>query len=335
MSLWSRIRNVFDPGSHQNEIREEIEFHLAMDRAHGHDAREARLRLGNPTRIREEVREAGIAAWLESVLQDARYGLRQFRRSPALVVAIVLSLAIGIGANTAIFPLADAALLKPLPVRDPEQLVLHEWSSEGRFAPVQRIGGGVRTVEGGRQQIPTVSEAVYRAFATRQSAFASVIGFSNASPMAFSDGRGIAEQVHGQYVSVNFFSGLGVSPVLGRSFLEEEDRRGQEPPVILSHRYWTSRLGGDRNIVGRSIRVNDTPAAGVPVGGLRARGAGARRHRAGRPARLRCGPPDQRDRGAHGFGGRTSRRPSHGRRRFAADGGAGNPDRPARRLSTV
>lgn len=263
MSLWSRIRNVIRPEAHHDEIREELDFHLEMDQVNGHEKREARRRLGNPTRIEEEVRAMGIATWLESVLQDARYGLRQFRKSPALSLAIVLSLAIGLGANTAIFALVDAALLKPLPVKDPDQLVMLEWSSVGRYAPVRR-GGPARIVEGGRMQIPAFSEAVYRGFAARQSAFASVIGFGSRISMALNDGTGVSE-VGVQYVSANFFAGLGVSPVLGRSFLEEEDRRGQDPAVILSHRYWTSHLGGDRGVLGRSIRVNNAPARIVGI----------------------------------------------------------------------
>jgi predicted permease len=206
----------------------------------------------------------GIATWLESVLQDARYGLRQLRKSPALSLAIVLSLAIGLGANTAIFALVDAALLKPLPVHDPDQLVMLEWSIGGQPAFVGRIGGRIRITEGGRRQIPTFSEAVYRGFAARQSAYASVIGFSSRTPMALSDGTGVTE-VGVQYVSANFFTGLGVSPVLGRSFFDEEDRRGQDPAVILSHRYWSGRLGGDPNVLGRSIRVNNAPARIVGI----------------------------------------------------------------------
>jgi predicted permease len=264
MSVWSRIRNVIRPQSYQNDVREEIDFHLEMDQLNGFDAREARLRFGNPTRIEEEVREIRIAAWLESVLQDVRYGLRQLRRTPVFSLAIVVSLAIGLGANTAIFALVDAALLRPLPVDDPDRLVLLEWSSVGRFAGVQRIGGPPRMVEGGRMQIPTVSEALYRGLAASQTAFDSVVGFSSRAPMALSDGAGIVE-VGVQYVSANFFAALGVRPILGRSVLEEEDRRGQDPAVILSHRYWMGRLGGDRNVLGRSVRVNNVPARIVGV----------------------------------------------------------------------
>lgn len=225
MSLWSRIRNAFRPGSHLQEIHEELEFHLEMDEAHGRNRREARLHLGNVQRIAEETRAVGTVAWLDSLSLDAKYGLRQLRRSPALSLAIVLSLAIGLGANTAIFTLVDAVLLKPLPVSDPDRLVMLEWTAEGGFAAMQamgigRMGAPPRMLEGGQIQYRAVSEAVHREFAARQTAFASVIGFSRPQPMALSDGSGVAEQVNVQYVSANFFSGLGVPPTLGRAIVD-------------------------------------------------------------------------------------------------------------------
>jgi len=134
MSLWSRLRNTVRGDRHRAEIEEELQFHLEMDSAGGHDRRQSRLRLGNPTRIAEDTRAAGIVEWLDSAWQDARFGLRQLRRTPALTLAVVLSLAVGLGANTAIFTLVDAAILRPLPVDRPEALVLLEWTNEG-FPP--------------------------------------------------------------------------------------------------------------------------------------------------------------------------------------------------------
>ena len=117
-------RKTFRGDRHSDEIQEELQFHLDMDAAGGHDYRHARLRLGNVTRIKEETRAMGIIEWLDSALKDARYGLRQLRRTPALTLAVVLSLAVGLGANTAIFSLVDAAILKPLPVDSPDSLVI-------------------------------------------------------------------------------------------------------------------------------------------------------------------------------------------------------------------
>src|SRR5215813_12624064 len=108
MSWWSRIAKTFRGERHIADIGEELQFHLDMDIAGGRTPRDAHLRLGNMTRIGEETRATGIVPWLDSVLGDIHHELRQLRKSPALVLAIVLSLAIGIGANTAIFSLFDA-----------------------------------------------------------------------------------------------------------------------------------------------------------------------------------------------------------------------------------
>src|SRR5437899_7958543 len=121
-----------------------------MDIAGGHDRCEARMRLGNVTRIQEETRAMGIIEWLDSAVQDVRYGLRQLRKTPALVAAVVLSLSIGIGANTAIFSLVDAALLKPLPVKDPDSLRIIEWTNEGFPPGASNHNGEFRPISGGR-----------------------------------------------------------------------------------------------------------------------------------------------------------------------------------------
>ncbi len=171
MGMWSRIRKTFRGDRHTAEIQEELQFHLDMDTAGGRDAREARMRLGNVTRIEEETRAMGIIEWLDSALQDARYGLRQLRKSPVLVTAVVLSLAIGVGANTAIFSLVDAAILRPLPVKDPDSLRIVEWINEGFPAGVTNINGGLKQLTGGRYQGTSVNANLYRRLAREQTGF--------------------------------------------------------------------------------------------------------------------------------------------------------------------
>jgi hypothetical protein len=131
MSLWSRLSRTFRPGHHDEEIEEELQFHLAMKQRDGVNPREAKVKFGNPSRLKEETRAQGILVCLESLARDIRYGLRQLRRSPALSLVVIASLALGIGANSAIFSLVDAALLKALPVRDPQSLRLIEWTNQG------------------------------------------------------------------------------------------------------------------------------------------------------------------------------------------------------------
>ena len=208
----------------------------------------------------------GIIEWLDSAVTDARYGLRQLRKTPALVAAIVLSLAIGVGANTAIFSLVDAALLKPLPVHDPDALRIIEWTNEGFPKAATNINGDVSPLAGGNKLIgSSIGANLYRALAREQNGFQSLLGIADANPAAIAVDSSPAEQVNVQHVSDNFFQAIGVAPVLGRPFREEEDRVGQEPVVIVSYRFWQNRLGGDAGAFQRTVRINSVPARIVGV----------------------------------------------------------------------
>jgi putative ABC transport system permease protein len=260
MNLWSRIRNTFAGKSHADEIEDELRAHLDLAVASGQDRREARLRLGNPARIKEETRAIGIVDWLDSLLTDARYGLRQGLKTPGLAFAVVASLAIGIGANTAIFSLVDAAILRPLPVPDPTSLVILEWRNDGFPPGVTNVNGEARQIPGGRRQVSSVSASIYRRLAAGQTAFQSLMATSaDAEAVAVSLDAAPAEVIAVQYVSSNFFQGLGVVPPVGRAFRDDEDRLGGEPVVIVSHRFWKSRMSSNHALDGR-IRVNNTPA---------------------------------------------------------------------------
>jgi predicted permease len=263
--MWSRIRKTFRGSHHSDEIREELQFHLDMDIAGGHARREARMRLGNFTRIEEETREMGIIEWLDSVLRDARYGLRQLRKTPVLVFAVVLSLTIGIGANTAIFSLVDAAVLRPLPVNNPDSLRIIEWTSSAFPEGVKNINGDYHAISGGRFQGSSVSASLYRTLAREQTGFQALMGVADADHVAAVADASPAEQVHLQYVSSNFFQGLGITPVIGRGFLSEEDSVGHQPVVVLSHRFWINHLAGRQDVLDRHIRINNVPAQIVGV----------------------------------------------------------------------
>jgi predicted permease len=269
MGIWSRIRKTFRGDRHSAEIQEELQFHLDMDTAEGHNRREARLRLGNTARIEEETRSMGIVEWLDSALQDARYGLRQLRKTPALASAIVLSLTVGVGANTAIFSLVDAAILKPLPVNNPDSLRIVEWTSDAFPAGASNINGEFSRISGGRIQASSVGANLYRRLAREQSGFAALMGVGDPDSAAIAVDASSAEQVSLQHVSANFFQDLGVMPVAGRPFRDEEDRVGQEPVVIVSHRFWMRRFGGGHHTIedtlDRQIRVNNVPARIVGV----------------------------------------------------------------------
>lgn len=267
MGIWSRIRKTLW-GDRSAEIREELQFHLDMDSNGGSDRREARLRLGNITRLEEETRAMGIVEWLDSILQDTRYGLRQLRKTLALVSAVVLSLTIGVGVNTAIFSLVDAAILKPLPVKNPDSLRIIEWTNQSFPDSVSNTNGDFKRISGGKVQASSVGANLYRRLAREQTVFAALIGVADANSVAVAIDSSPAGQMSVQYVSANFFQGLGVSPVLGRTFLGEEDQVGHEPAVIVSHRLWANRMGSDNNALGRKMRINNVPVRIVGVAPL-------------------------------------------------------------------
>ncbi len=265
MGLWSRLKRTFRSSRYSADIEEELQFHLDMDVADGRDRREARMRLGSMARIEEETRAMGIIEWLHSALQDARYGVRQLRKTPALMLAVVLSLTIGVGANTAIFSLLDAAILKPLPVKNPDSLLIVEWTNQEFPEGVSNINGDFSRISGGWVQASSVGANLYRKLAREQTVFAALMGIADPNPVAIAIDASPAEQVSLQYVSGNFFQGLGALPVIGRPFLDAEDRVGQEPVVIVSHRFWMGRLGGARDVSDRTIRINNVPARIVGV----------------------------------------------------------------------
>ena len=332
MGIWSRLAKTVRGGHHSEDIQEELQFHLDMDAADGHDYRQTRLRLGNMTRITEETRAVGIIEWLDSAGRDARYGVRQLLRTPALSLAVVLSLAIGLGANAAIFSLVDAAILKPLPVNAPDSLVILEWTNDGFPPDVENHNGEYIPIAEGRFQGSSIAAHLYRRLAREQTVFESLVGVA-----AYPDAVAIAvdtrpaEQASLQYVSSNYFQGLRVEPLLGRPFRDDEDRIGAEPAVVLSHRFWVNRLGRDPRVLDRTIRINNVPARIVgiaPVRVLRAQSRPVAGHV--------CPPLDQgrvpaRAAGRHGAGRERSQLVGPtgwpveagdlGRRRKGSDGG--------------
>ncbi|MCC6392438.1 MAG: ABC transporter permease [Bryobacterales bacterium] len=202
---------------------------------------------------------------LSLTLQDARQGLRQLRKNPAVVAVVVLSLTIGLGANSAIFTLVDAAILKPLPVKNPADLRIVEWTSSAFSEGVRNMNGDFEPMPGGRFRGSTVGANLYRRLAREQTAFEALVGISDFNPVAIAVDASTAEQVGLQYVSANFFQGLDAPPIIGRPFLSEEDRVGNEPVVIVSHRFWARWLEGRAGLRDREIRINNVPARIVGV----------------------------------------------------------------------
>lgn len=238
-----------------------------MKEQDGVDSRAARVRFGNQSRLREDTRAEGIWVWLESLLRDTRYGLRQLRRTPILTLVVILSLALGIGANSAIFSLVDAALLKPLPVKNPESLRLVEWSTKQGWPEdlCRNLTGDWDGSHNGPMLGSSIAPRIYRQLAAEQNGFAALIGFSDPDMVGVAFGGEPAKQFQLEYVSGNFFQTLGRAPRLGRAFSTSDDQVGQPPLIVISDRLWRSRFGSREDVLGQTLRINNVPVQIIGV----------------------------------------------------------------------
>jgi predicted permease len=241
------LRNVFLSRRVEVDLDQEVHSHLEMlteeniraGMSPGEAQRVARIELGGIEQVKEQVREQWNGNGFRSVLSDGRYGLRQLCKNPGFTAVAVLTLALGIGANTAIFCVVDAVVLRPLPFHDP-----------GRLVAVRSIDLKDAT-QGG--------DISYPAFLDWRSQSHSFEAMSvwNVTNLTYTGGDQ-PESIRSAVVSANLFSLLGVSPALGRPFGLEEDRPGgEDKPVVLSYEFWQSHFGGDPNVLGRSLTLDN------------------------------------------------------------------------------
>ncbi len=215
----------------------------------------AQRAFGNAVYLKEEVRAAWGWTWVERLAQDLRYGVRVLRKSPGFAAIAVASLALGIGANTAVFSIVDAFLLKSLPVSHPEDLRILSWLRTAK-TPLQSHSGYSRKDKAGRIWSGSFPYPAFSLFRKQLPQFTDLVGYAGSSFTVTANGT--TEFAYGHFISDNYFAGLGVQPVMGTAPVNE---RG----VVLTYRYWMTRFGADRNVVGREIFVNQQPmtVAGV------------------------------------------------------------------------
>jgi putative ABC transport system permease protein len=227
---------MFKRKREQSDFNAEVEAHLAHEverlKEQGMSEEEARAAarraFGNVTRAQERFYESNRWVWFDQLFQDIRYGLRQLRRNPGFTTVAVVTLALSIGANTAIFSVVDASLLKPLHFKDPSSLVM-VWEKNSSH--------GLRR--------NTVAPPNLFGWEQQNHCFSAMTAFMD-QPVDLT-GAGEPEQVDVQYVSPNFFSLLGVNPALGRGFSQGEGQPGKSNVVVLSDGLWKSKFGGDPN----------------------------------------------------------------------------------------
>ncbi|MBI2518305.1 MAG: ABC transporter permease [Opitutae bacterium] len=274
MKLFRKLRTWFRRKKHDAEMAEEMRLHLEMqaerNRAAGmnvDDARYAALRqFGNVASLQEHVREhrAGrIGLWLEQAGQDSRYAVRSLGKSPGFTVIAVLSLALGIGANTALFSLIDEVLLRSLPVRSPDELVLFRWLSNS--PPFEGITGSTATDLGTSLITDTAfSLPIYEQLRAQALSISELFAFAEAPDLTVMTDKQ-AERGRGQLVTGNYFSALGVSAARGRMLAPQDDHATATPAAVISYRFWQQNFGGDEGVIGKTLRVNQLPVTIVGV----------------------------------------------------------------------
>src|SRR5438046_5427242 len=248
---WTRFlrRKYWD-----DERAREIEAHLAIETDENisrgmkpRDARDAAQRkLGNVTLVREDIYYMNTVTVLDAFWRDLKYGARLLRLNPGFAVVATLSLALGIGANTAIFQLLDAVQFRTLPVKDPQALV------EVRLPDGTSRSGNFT----GRRVMLT--NPIWEQIRANQQAFAGVFAW-NVKTFDLAAG-GESRPVQGLWVSGEFFEVLGLAPIVGRLLKPQDDVRGCAPPgVVLGYPFWQRQYGGEGSAVGRTIRLGGHP----------------------------------------------------------------------------
>jgi putative ABC transport system permease protein len=242
----AKIRTFFGRRIGDAELDEEVRAHLEMEEQENRDAgmspeeaHYAALRkFGNVTRAEEDSRAAWTWNWLETGWQDVRFAIRLLIRDRAFTAIAVLSLAVGIGVNSALFSLADAILLRPLSVLHPGEVV--------------SIVGNSRS-----EPLGNVSYRDYLDFRDHSKSFNGLVAYTLRS-FGFAAKPGeLPQKKSGMYVTGNFFSAMGIEPKLGRGIREDEDQvPGRDAVVVLGHDFWVSQLGADPSIVGKTVRLN-------------------------------------------------------------------------------
>ena len=239
-----RLRSLVHRRELEDRLDDEIRFHVEQQIEKNRRAgmapdearRQALIRFGGVEQVRERTRDEFRAAPIEHLARDVRYGLRSLRRHPGFTAMAVLSLAIGIGANTAIFGVAHAVLFRQSPLADPDTLVnIYEAESAGQFNPMSYPN--IEDLRRGTTQV--FSGIAASAFAVAQI-----------------DRGGTVATVMGEAVTGGAFALLGVEPQLGRAIQPQDDvARGGHPVVMLSHGYWQRAFGGDPQVVGRTLQM--------------------------------------------------------------------------------
>ncbi len=244
MKLLRRLFALFRRNKLEHELNAELQFHLEQateeNMRRGMNAEDARLAaqrsFGGVEQVKEAYRDVSRFRWIEEIWQDVRFGVRMLRKRPGFTFIAILTLSLGIGANTAIFSLVNTALLRPLPIAQPERFIALSNAAAGRM-------------------FPTFSYPNYQNLRDRTEVFDGLLAYRFA-PLSLSH-DGVNERLWGYIVTGNYFDVLGLKPARGRLISLGDDRtRGGHPVTVISHQCWQQRFGGSAEIIGKEVIVN-------------------------------------------------------------------------------
>ncbi|HEY6785477.1 MAG TPA: ABC transporter permease, partial [Gemmatimonadales bacterium] len=253
-ALFARIAGLFAQQKSDDDLRDELESHIEMETAENirrglapdEARRQARLASGGVTQAAEAVRDRRGIPWIESAVADLRYAVRALRHSPAFVTVVVVTLGLGIGANTAIFSVVRGVLLKPLPHRDGQRLVYLRQSMDGPAG--DNVDFSVPEIADLRAATPAFG------------------GIAEYSPWnVIIEGEHDASRIDVGLVTGNFFDVMGLSAVIGRVTRPSDDGPGVPAVMVLTHEFWMRRFGGDPNVVGKQLRLDGGSATVIGV----------------------------------------------------------------------
>lgn len=271
----SWLTRIFGRRKLEEDLRDEMRSHLEMaarDRIERgvppvEAQRAARREFGNVGLAAATTRDTWGSHWLEDACEDARFGARVLRKSTGFTVTAILTLALGLGANTAIFSMIDAALLRPLPVRDADRLVVFRWSAHKEPKHFSVTSYGECGQEGGAKNPGgcSFSAPFFQRVRGKSEVFSSVAAFAWGNNVDLSTNGMAAVVEEPQYVSGDFFETLGIVPMEGRFIAASDDAANAPPVVVLSHSYWRKQFGGDPAVLGKTVLLNKVPCTVVGV----------------------------------------------------------------------
>jgi hypothetical protein len=267
--IFGKLRNLFTRSSRQeHDANDELRFHLekeiekniAAGLSSDEARRQALVDFGGVQQTRESLREVHRGRFFEAIAQDSRYAWRMLRKSPAFTIIAVVTLALGIGANTAIFSLIDAIIFRSMPIPDPQSLLVFQWESHKGPGNVNyhNFGECDESHHSTKARGCSLSLPFFKQVQAQTGLFSHLAAYTATRQIDMS-GNGPARMVKGEFVTGDYFQTLGVRAHLGRLINAGDDDANSQAAAVLDHSFWQTEFGGSEAAIGKTIRLNGMP----------------------------------------------------------------------------